>query len=138
MDMFKEVFGMPSTYGAIDVMQINVQKLKAHVFATNYYSFKSKGYNIQMQVIMDHWKRFWNVYVGIPSSIKNAWVLCYLLIPQSPKEICLFWPWTRKYKNLHSKGQKLSHVAMVDGVPQASKGMPHCFQNFVQLVIVLQ
>jgi hypothetical protein len=46
MDMFKEVFGMPSTYGAIDVMQINVQKLKAHVFATNHYFFKSKGYNI--------------------------------------------------------------------------------------------
>jgi hypothetical protein len=56
--MFIEFFGMPSTYGAIDVMQIHVQKLKTYVFATNYYSFKSKGYNIQMQAIMDHWKRF--------------------------------------------------------------------------------
>ncbi len=28
-----------------------------------------------MQAIMDHWKWFWNVYVGIPSSIKNAWIL---------------------------------------------------------------
>jgi hypothetical protein len=56
--MFTKKIGMPSTYGATNVMQIHVQKLKANVFATNYYSFKSKGYNIQMQAIMDHWKRF--------------------------------------------------------------------------------
>jgi hypothetical protein len=45
-------------HGAIDVMQIHV------VFILDYYS-KSKCYSIQMQTIVDHCKRFWDVFVGI-------------------------------------------------------------------------
>jgi hypothetical protein len=48
MDGFKDFYGMLLIHGTIDATQIHVQKLKAQVFATNYYSFKSKDYNIQM------------------------------------------------------------------------------------------
>jgi hypothetical protein len=44
-------------------------------FAIDFYSFKSKGYIIQMQVVVDHWKRFQDVYVGIPSFVNDVWVL---------------------------------------------------------------
>ncbi len=48
-----------------------MQKLKAQIFTIDYYSFKSKGYNMQMH----HWKRFWNVYVGILGFINDAQIL---------------------------------------------------------------
>jgi hypothetical protein len=47
MDGFKVFYNM-LIHGTIDATQIHVQKLKAQVFATNYYSFKWKYYNIQM------------------------------------------------------------------------------------------
>jgi hypothetical protein len=46
-------------------------KVKAQIFIVNYYSFKSQGYNIQMH----HWKRFWDVYVGILGFINDAQIL---------------------------------------------------------------
>jgi hypothetical protein len=49
--------------------------LKAQVFVVDFYFLKSKGDNIQMQDVMDHWKRFQDVYVGIPSSINGVQVL---------------------------------------------------------------
>jgi hypothetical protein len=66
MDGFKDFYGMSPIHGATYAMQIHVQKLKAQVFVVDFYFFKSKGYNIQMQDFMDHQKRFQDVYVGIP------------------------------------------------------------------------
>lgn len=48
MDGFKDFYDMLLIHGTIDAAQIHVKKLKAQVFATNYYSFKWKDYNIQM------------------------------------------------------------------------------------------
>jgi hypothetical protein len=58
MDGFKDFCGMSLVHGTIDATQIHVQKTKAKVFATNFYSFKSKGYIIHMQDVVDHQKRF--------------------------------------------------------------------------------
>jgi hypothetical protein len=48
MDGFKDFYNMLLVHCTVDATQIHVQKLKAQVFATNYHSFKSKDYNIQM------------------------------------------------------------------------------------------
>jgi hypothetical protein len=48
MDGFKDFYNMLLIHAIVDATQIHVQKLKAQVLATNYYSFKSKDYNIQM------------------------------------------------------------------------------------------
>lgn len=40
-----------------------------------FFQIKGLPFNIQRQIVMDHWKRFWDVYVGISSSIDDAWVL---------------------------------------------------------------
>jgi hypothetical protein len=50
-----------------------VLKPKAQVFMTNFYSFKSKGYNIQTQVIVDHRNRFQDV--GILSFVNDDQIL---------------------------------------------------------------
>jgi hypothetical protein len=46
MEGFKDLLGLPRIQRAIDATQIHVQKPKFNVFVTNYYSFKSKGYNL--------------------------------------------------------------------------------------------
>jgi hypothetical protein len=90
MDGFKDLYGMPLVHGTTYVMQMHVQKMKAQVFVTNFYSFKSKGYNIQMQFIMDHRKRFQDVYVGIPSSVNDAQILKIFHCPTKQlNRICL-------------------------------------------------
>ncbi len=53
MDEFKDMC-LSIIHGAIDVMHIHV------VFLFDYYS-KSKCYSIQIQTIVDHCKRFWDV-----------------------------------------------------------------------------
>jgi hypothetical protein len=63
------------TQGAIHVVQIHIQKPKVQCFVVNDYSFKSKGYNIQLQAIVDPKKQFLDVFVGMPSSLNDAWVL---------------------------------------------------------------
>jgi hypothetical protein len=58
MARFKDFYDMPSVHGTIDATQIHVQKSKAKIFVTNFYSFKSKGYIIHMEDVMDHRKSF--------------------------------------------------------------------------------
>jgi hypothetical protein len=58
MDGFKDFCGMLSIHGTIDATQIHVQKSKVKIFATNFYSFKLKGYITHKQDVVDHQKRF--------------------------------------------------------------------------------
>ncbi len=66
--------GLHGIQGAIDVAQIHIQK-SMHVFASDYYSFKSKAYNMQMQGTFDHRKRFLDVFIGMSSSMNDTKVL---------------------------------------------------------------
>jgi hypothetical protein len=43
---FKDLFGLPSIHGTIDVMQVPIYKPKG-AFPRDYYSFKLKAYNMQ-------------------------------------------------------------------------------------------
>jgi hypothetical protein len=68
--------------GAIDVAQIHIQKLKVLGFVTNYYSLKSKAYNMQLQVIINHQKHFLDAFGGMPRSMNHTRVLRLSLIYQ--------------------------------------------------------
>jgi type II secretory pathway component PulK len=72
---FKDFSDLPSIHDAINVMQIHIQKPKGP-FARNYYSFKSKFYNMQLQVVIDSKKKFQDAFVGMSGSMNNAWILC--------------------------------------------------------------
>jgi hypothetical protein len=76
MEGFKDLLGPPRIQRAIDATQIHVQKPKSNVLITNYYSFKSKGYNLQFQVIVDHKKRFIDIFVGMSRSMNDVRMLC--------------------------------------------------------------
>jgi len=60
---FKQLSSLVRIQGAIDVVQIHIQKLKVLGFAIDYYFFKSKAYNMQLQVIINHHKHFFDVFV---------------------------------------------------------------------------
>jgi hypothetical protein len=61
--------------GAIDVVHIDIQTSKVLAFTIDYYSFKLKAYNMQLRVIIDHNKRFLDVFVGMLESTNNEQVL---------------------------------------------------------------
>jgi predicted CoA-binding protein len=54
MEGFKQVSTLPRIQRAIDVVQIHIQTSKVLAFTVDYYSFKSKAYNMQLQVIIDY------------------------------------------------------------------------------------
>lgn len=56
MARFKNFYDMSSVHGTIDATRIHVQKLTTKIFATNFYFFKSKGYIIHMEDVVDHQK----------------------------------------------------------------------------------
>jgi len=81
MEGIKELSNLPSIQGAIDVMQIHIQKLKV-IFAGDYYTFKSKAYSMQLQAIVDHKKRFLDIFVCMHGSMNNSKMLRLLSIYQ--------------------------------------------------------
>jgi hypothetical protein len=46
MEGFKDLSGLPRIQGAIDVAHIHIHKSRIQTFVTNYYSYKSKAYNM--------------------------------------------------------------------------------------------
>jgi hypothetical protein len=74
---FKRFCGLPSIHGAIDETQIHIQKPRS-AFAGDYFSFKSKVYMMQLQVVVDCQKKFLDVFVGLLSSMNDVQILCHL------------------------------------------------------------
>ncbi len=60
--------------GAIDGTHVHITKPRTW-FAENYYYFKTRGYSIMAQAIMDIKKKFMDVYVGPLGSINDNLVL---------------------------------------------------------------
>jgi len=79
---FKQLLNLPRIQGVIDVAQIHIEKLKVVGFAIDYYYFKSKACNMQLQIIINHHKHFLDVFVGIPGSMNHTRVLSLSLIYQ--------------------------------------------------------
>jgi hypothetical protein len=74
MARFKEVCNLPSIHGAIDCTYFHIQKVvDAH--ATCYVFYKCKYHNMQLQVVVDHQRRFRGMFVGMPSSMNDARIM---------------------------------------------------------------
>jgi len=68
MAKFKNFFGIPSFHKTIDITQIHVQKPQT----IDYFSFKSKGYNMQLQIVVDYHKKIQDIFVEMPHSMNDA------------------------------------------------------------------
>ncbi len=76
MAKFKSFYGLPWVHGAIDVTQLHVFKSQGQGQSiVNYFSFKSKGYNMQLQVISDYHKKIQDIFVGMLGSMNNTQIL---------------------------------------------------------------
>lgn len=70
---FQELCGLPGVVGAIDGMHVSISK--PAVGPADYYYFKSGGYTINCQAVVDSEKRFLDLYVGMPGSTNDSRML---------------------------------------------------------------
>jgi hypothetical protein len=70
---FQQLCGLPAVVGAIDGTHINISKPRHG--AEDYYYFKSRGYTLNCQAVVDSNKRFLDLYLGMPGSTNDARVL---------------------------------------------------------------
>jgi hypothetical protein len=71
---FKKFCNLPFIYSAINVTQIHIQKPQGG-FVGDYFSFKSKDYNMELQAMVDCQKKFHDVFVGLYGSMQNVHIL---------------------------------------------------------------
>jgi hypothetical protein len=64
---------MPGLVGVIDGMHIAISKPSSGV--QDYYYFKSSGYLLNCQAVVDSQKRFMDLYLGMPGSTNDCCVL---------------------------------------------------------------
>lgn len=70
---FKAICGLPGVVGAIDGTHVSISK--PSVGADDYYHFKSGGYTMNCQAVVDSKKRFLDLYIGMPGSTHDMRVL---------------------------------------------------------------
>lgn len=70
---FAALCGLPGEVGAIDGMHVAISKPQ-HV-PTDYFYFKSGGYSLNCQAVVDSDKRFLDLYLGMPGSTNDARML---------------------------------------------------------------
>jgi hypothetical protein len=68
MAKFKNFCGIPSFHKTIDITQIHVQKPQT----VDYFSFKSRGYNMQLQIVVDYHNKIQDIFVKMPNSMNDA------------------------------------------------------------------
>jgi hypothetical protein len=67
---FQQLCGLPAVAGAIDGTHINISRPKNG--AEDYYYFKSGGYSLNCQAVVDSKKRFLDLYLGMLGSTNDA------------------------------------------------------------------
>lgn len=73
VDGFQNLCGLPGKVGAINGTHFAISK--PHVGASDYYYFKTRGYTINCQAVVDSSKRFLDIYVGMPGSTNDSRML---------------------------------------------------------------
>ncbi len=121
MASFKGFCGRPSIHGAIDMTQIHIQKLKGTLIG-DFFSFKSKSYNMQLQVVVHNQKKFTDIFVGMPNSMNDVCILRISSLYQRAMYGDMFRlnQGEDKYQALHTWGQRLHLVVLVDDSSQAN------------------
>jgi len=70
---FEDLCSLPAVVGAIDGMHVAIAKLD--YCPTNYYYFKSGGYSMDFQAVVDVDKRFIDLYIGMLGSTNDSKML---------------------------------------------------------------
>ena len=70
MVAFKDYCGLPSIIGAIDGTYFSISR-PSHCAEDDYY-FKSNGYSIVCQAVVDREKRFLDLFVGLHGSVNGS------------------------------------------------------------------
>jgi hypothetical protein len=70
---FKRFCGMPSVHGALDCTHIAISKPSE--FPEDYWYFKTGGYSMVAQAVVDAKKQFRSIFVGLPGSINDQRLL---------------------------------------------------------------
>ena len=70
---FKILCGLPGIIEAIDGTHIHISK--PQVCLGDYFYLKLVGYILKYQAVVDSRKRFLDLYLGMPGSRNDAWVL---------------------------------------------------------------
>jgi hypothetical protein len=70
---FRDLCGMPGLVGAIDGMHVAISK--PQFGAEGYYYFKSSGYSLNCQAVVDSHKCFMDLYLGMLGSTNNSRIL---------------------------------------------------------------
>ena len=84
---FQQLCFLLGVAGAVDRTQIAIKNPK--FTSTDYYYFKSVGYSINCQVVVDSSKHFLDLYVGMPSSTNNEHMLQRSTIFRRAQSNCL-------------------------------------------------
>ena len=92
-EKFLDLCSLPAVVGAIDGMQVSIAK--PNFGAIDYYYFKSGGYSMNYQVVVDSEKRFLDLYVGMPSSTNDSRMLRRCLY--------ILWPYMATYLMQHTQ-----------------------------------
>jgi hypothetical protein len=71
---FKNLCDLPHVNGVIDITQIHIQKPRGP-FVGDYLSIKSKGFNVHLEIVVDHWKLFRKIFVGMLGSMNDTHIL---------------------------------------------------------------
>ena len=70
---FYNMCGLPGVVGAIDGTHVSISKPQH--FPADYFYFKSGGYTLNCQAVVDSHKRFLDLYLGMPGSTNDARML---------------------------------------------------------------
>jgi hypothetical protein len=73
MEDFREWCGLPGVVDAIDGTHFDIRN--PHHSLEDYFYFKSGGYSMQCQAVVDKKKRFLDIYVGMPGSTNDCRML---------------------------------------------------------------
>jgi hypothetical protein len=88
MNKFHKFCGLPGVAGAIDGSHMHIRK--PYVGPEDYFYFKTSGYNIQMQAVVDRRKRFLDLAMGMPGSTHDSRKLRRSTLYQQAKSGTLF------------------------------------------------
>jgi hypothetical protein len=70
---FKQLCGLPAVVGAIDGTHFHIKK--SLLSPEDYFYFKTNGYTVACQAVVDNKKKFVDIFVGMPGSTNDARML---------------------------------------------------------------
>ena len=70
---FYDVYGLPGVLGAIDGTHVSISKPRFG--STDYYYFKSGGYSLNCQAVVESKKQFLDLFLGMPRSTNDSRML---------------------------------------------------------------